>query len=212
MRWHHLLRGGRLGLLSLEEQRGLMGELRFLGHLIDLIGPRAAIEAWKGPSGSSKDFELGGCLVEVKARRGASKPHVQISSEDQLADVPGCRLFLVVSPIDAVVKPYGRTLTDHVMELERLFSVSEPGAYDLWEEAIAETGFDFADDYSERRWMIGESLFHEVRDDFPRVTPPVPVGVSGIKYSIGLDACAAYVVDAAVVDQLIGQEAGPWTK
>jgi hypothetical protein len=61
------------------------------------------------------------------------------------------------------------------MELERLFSVSEPGAYDLWEEAIAETGFDFADDYSERRWMIGESLFHEVRDDFPRVTP-VPVG------------------------------------
>jgi hypothetical protein len=60
--------------------------------------------------------------------------------------------------------------------------------------------------------MIGESLFHEVRDDFPRVTPPVPVGVSGIRYSIGLDACAPYVVEAAVVDQLIRQEAGSWTK
>jgi hypothetical protein len=37
-------------------------------------------------------------------------------------------------------------------------------------------------------------------------------GVSGIRYSIGLDACAPYAVEAAVVDQLIGQEAGPWTK
>jgi hypothetical protein len=27
---------------------------------------------------------------------------------------------------------------------------------------LSPTGFDFADDYSERRWMIGESLFHEV--------------------------------------------------
>lgn len=211
MRWHHLMRGGRTGRLSLEEQRGLMGELRFLRHLIDLIGPRAAIEAWKGPSGSSKDFELDGCLVEVKARRGASKPHVQISSEDQLADVPGCRLFLLISPVDAVVKPHGQTLTDHVRELDRLFSVAEPGVYDLWEEAIAETGFDFEDDYSERRWVIGKSRFHEVKDGFPRLIPPVPAGVSGIRYSIGLEACAPYAVEADVVDQLITREAGSWT-
>ena len=208
MRWHHLLRGGRPGQLSLEEQRGLMGELRFLGHLIDLIGPRAAIDAWKGPSGSSKDFELEGCLVEVKARRGASKPHVQISSEDQLADVPDCRLFLLVSPVDAVVKPHGQTLTDHVRELERLFSVAEPAAYELWEEAIAESGFDFEDDYSDRRWVTGKSQFHEVLDGFPRLMPPVPVGVSGIRYSIGLEACAPYAVEASVVDQLIAREAG----
>lgn len=172
MRWHHLLRGGRLGKLSIEEQRGLMGELWFLGHLIDLIGPRAAIETWKGPSGSSKDFELDGCLVEVKARRGASKPHVQISSEDQLADVSGCRLFLLISLIDAVVKPHGHTLTDHFRELDRLFSVAEPGVYDLWEETIAKTGFDFGDDYSDRHWVIGKSQFHEVKEGFPRLTPP----------------------------------------
>ena len=120
LRWHHLLRGGKSGLLSLEEQRGLLGELQFLVRLIDLVGPRAAIEAWKGPLGSSKDFELDGCLVEVKARRGAAKPFVQISSEDQLSDVDGCRLFLLVSAIDAVVKPNGMTLTDHVKEVEAL--------------------------------------------------------------------------------------------
>lgn len=203
MRWYHLLRGGRNSVLSLEEQRGLIGELRFLTHLIDLVGPRAAIEAWKGPFGSSKDFELGACLIEVKARRGASKPHVQISSEDQLADVPDCRLFLLVSPVDAVIKPHGMTLSDQVDELDQLFSVAEPESCELWEEAIVATGFDFDDDYSDRRWIIGKPHFYEVVQGFPRVTPPIPQGVSAIRYSIGLDACAPFYIETDHVDGLI---------
>lgn len=207
LRWHHLLRGGRSDQLSLEEQRGLLGELDFLTRLIDLTGPRAAIEAWKGPAGSSKDFELDACLVEVKARRGASKPYVQISSEDQLADVPGCRLFLVVSPVDAVVKPHGKTLTDHVAELDGLFSVSDPEAYSLWEDALSEVGFDFAHDYTERRWVVGKSLHFEVVDGFPRLMPPVPIGVVNVKYSIGLDACSPFSVLGDTLDQAISEVA-----
>lgn len=207
LRWHHLLRGGKAGKLSLEEQRGLMGELRFLSRLIDLVGPRAAIESWKGPAGASKDFELDGCLVEVKARRGAAKPHVRISSEDQLSDVPGCRLFLLVSPVDAVVKPHGLTLTDHVRDLDKLFATADPEAYSLWEEALSSAGFDFADDYSERRWVIGGNQFYEVAPGFPRLTPPIPAGVSSVTYSIGLEACAPHSVDDAVVERLVIGEA-----
>lgn len=211
MRWHHLLRGGKSGLLSLEEQRGLLGELQFLLHLIDLIGPRAAIEAWKGPLGSSKDFELDGCLVEVKARRGAAKPFVQISSEEQLSDVDGCRLFLVVSAIDAVVKPNGLTLTDYVSEIEKLYAVLDPEAYSLWEEAIVSTGFDFEDDYSDRRWNIGNSLHFEVVEGFPRVANPPPSGVSSVRYSISLDACSGFAIEADVLDHLVAERHGPWT-
>lgn len=211
LRWHHLLRGGKSDLLSLEEQRGLLGELQFLQHLIDLVGPRAAIEAWKGPLGSSKDFELDGCLVEVKARRGAAKPFVQISSEDQLSDVDGCRLFLVVSAIDAVVKPNGMTLTDHVSEVEKLYAVADPEAYSLWEEAIISTGFDFEDDYSDRRWNVGKSLHFEVVEGFPRIANPPPQGVSGVRYSISLDACSEFSVDAAAMDHLIVERNGSWT-
>jgi hypothetical protein len=211
MRWHHLLRGGRPGQLSLEEQRGLLGELRFLAHLIDLVGPRAAIEAWKGPLGSSKDFELDGCLVEVKARRGAAKPYVQISSEDQLADVNGCRIFLVVGSVDGVVKPNGKTLTDHVTELDRIFSVADPDACLLWEEAIAASGFDFDDDYSDRRWVIGNSLLFEVAEGFPRVAVPLAAGVSGVRYSISLDTCIPHAVESGLLDQLIVERNGSWT-
>lgn len=211
LRWHHLLRGGRDGLLSLEEQRGLLGELQFLLRLVDLIGPRAAIEAWKGPLGSSKDFELDACLIEVKARRGAAKPFAQISSEDQLSDVDGCRLFLLVSAIDAVVKPNGLTLTDHVAQVERLYSVADPEAYALWEEAILATGFDFDDDYSERRWSVGKSLQFEVLEGFPRIATPPPHGVSGVRYSIGLDACSDFAVEAGVIDTFIVERNGSWT-
>lgn len=211
LRWHHLLRGGKSGLLTLEEQRGLLGELQFLVRLIDLVGPRAAIEAWKGPLGSSKDFELDGCLVEVKARRGAAKPFVQISSEDQLSDVDGCRLFLLVSAIDAVVKPNGMTLTDHVKEVEARFAVAEPEAYSIWEEALIATGFNFEDDYSDRRWNVGKNLQFEVLTGFPRVANPPPHGVSSVRYSISLDACADFSLDAQAIDELVVERNGSWT-
>ncbi|WP_221714106.1 PD-(D/E)XK motif protein [Sphingobium xanthum] len=203
LRWHHLLRGGRFDLLSIEEQRGLVGELHFLSHLCDLIGPRAAIEAWKGPEGSAKDFEIDRCLVEIKARRGAARPHVQISSEDQLADVVGTRLFLNVYDVDAAIKPAGMTLTDHVRAAEARFSDADMTAFGMWEAAIEAAGFDFEDDYSERRWTIGRIQQFEVVDAFPRVAVPLPSGVGSVRYSIALDACQPFRVEAAVLDTVI---------
>lgn len=205
MRWHHLLRGGRGDLLSLDEQRGLLGELQFLRRLVDLVGPRAAIEAWRGPAGASKDFELDGILVEVKARRGAARPHVQISSEDQLTDVPGARLFLVVSAVDAVIKPSGLTLTDHVGAVEKLFSEADTESFLLWDDALHASGFDRDDDYSERRWNLGPTIDHEVEGKFPRIVTPLLPGVTSVRYSVSLDSCADYRLDDGTLDLLISQ-------
>jgi hypothetical protein len=203
LRWHHLLRGGGSDLLSLDEQRGLMGELHFLERLAGLIGPRAAIEAWRGPTGAPKDFELDGVLVEVKARRGAAKPHVQISSEDQLSDVPEARLFLCVSAVDAAIKPDGLTLNDHVRRVEKIFSESDTESCQLWEDAIGAAGFDHDDDYSGRRWKVGTTIDHEVQGQFPRITRPLKAGVSSVRYAISVDACADYRLQDGALDQLI---------
>ena len=208
MRWHHLLRGGRNDLLSIEEQRGLLGELQFLRRLVDLLGAYPAAEAWRGPSGSSKDFELDRCLIEVKARRGAAKPFVQISSEDQLSDVEGCSLHLVVSAVDAAIKPDGKTLTDHVLELEKLYAASEPEAYRLWEQALADSGFDFEDDYSDRRWTLGKTMEFAVTGEFPRITTPMKPGVSGVRYSIALDTCTPFQIEPEALDGEITQGFG----
>ena len=208
VRWHHLLRGGSGNLLSLDEQRGLLGELDFLLRLSRLIGARAAIESWRGPSGASKDFELDGLLVEVKARRGAAKPNVQISSEDQLSDVPKARIFLVVSAVDAVIKPDGMTLTDHVRAAEKVFAEADTDSFQLWDEAIQASGFDYEDDYSERRWRIGSPIDHEVKGNFPRIVTPLLPGVSSVRYSVSLDSCADYRLDEGKLDRIVTEGFG----
>ena len=49
-------------------------------HFPALRSVGTAIEAWTGPTGASKDFELIGTCVEVKTQRVAAKPFVAISS------------------------------------------------------------------------------------------------------------------------------------
>lgn len=190
-RWHYLLRGGKNKGLSVEEQRGLVGELAFLRELVAGVGADAAIDAWKGPTGSAKDFEFIGCCVEVKARRAAAKPYVLISSENQLADVEGSKLFLKVWNISSAVAPEGQSLHDHVRMTSQLFEKSIT-AYDQWEESIDATGYDVTHDYEGLCWHIVGSKTFEVVDGFPRIVGPLPIGVEALKYSLSLDACTKF--------------------
>ena len=200
-RWHYLLRGGRQGGLSVEEQRGLVGEMEFLRKLVSGYGPEAAIEAWTGPTGSAKDFELIGACVEVKTRRVAAKPYVSISSEDQLADVAGSRLFLRVTNVASAVLPDGQDLHDHVRMTAELFE-DAGAAFDAWEEAIFSAGYDPECDYEGRRWQLGASINYEVRDDFPRIAAPLSAGIGNVRYSLSLDACAPFELGMNLIDAL----------
>ncbi|MDW5377641.1 PD-(D/E)XK motif protein [Halomonas sp. HP20-15] len=195
LRWHHLLRGGSSERLSIEEQRGLVGELQVLQLLCAEIGAEAAIEAWRGPEDGVKDFELYGMCMEVKARRGAARPQVQISSSDQLADVAGADVFLLVYDVDAAIKPEGMTLSDHVQVVEDTFRSATLDAYGTWERLLNASGFDWAHDYSDRRWSVGKRAAFRVEDGFPRIPSPVPMGVHNVKYAIAIDACATFTVE-----------------
>jgi len=200
-RWHHLLRGGTTGGLSLEEQRGLVGELALLRKLVKAFGPEAAIEAWKGPMGAAKDFEFIEACIEVKAHRAAAKPYVTISSEDQLADVSGARLFLRVIDVSSGIQPEGMNLHDHVRETAALFL--EPSVeFEAWEEAITAAGYDADDDYEERRWLVGTTTDYEVGVGFPRITSPLPVGLGNVKYAISLSACSPFELRANLMSEL----------
>lgn len=194
LRWHHLLRGGTSDRLSIEEQRGLVGELQMLGLLCNRTGLRAAIESWKGPEGAAKVFELFQMCIEVKARRGAARPYVQISSEDQLADVDGAGVFLRVYEVDAAIRLEGHTLTDHVKLIDEVFKVGDLEAYQMWETALAAVGFDWDHDYSDRRWSVGKIATFLVEGEFPRLPTPVPNGVINVKYAVSLEACQPFVV------------------
>jgi hypothetical protein len=191
-RWHYLLRGGRPEVLSEEAQKGLIGEIEVLKLLIGRLGAKPALTAWMGPSGAPKDFELLADCIEVKARRGASQPYVKITSEHQLADVPDRRLWLAVLAVDKVQPPHGLTLTEYVEEVTSLLERIAPSAIMDWDLRLAEAGYDDQHDYSPWRWIVSSPQFHAVKEDFPRIIAPVPLGVSGVTYALGLSACAPF--------------------
>lgn len=198
-RWHHLLRGGKINGLSVEEQRGLVGELAFLRELVTAFGPETAIEAWTGPTGSAKDFEIIGTCVEVKARRVAAKPFVAISSEDQLADVEGSCLCLRVINVASAVLPEGQSLHDHVRMTAILFEI-EGGAFEAWEETLFSTGYDSENDYDDRRWLLGAATDYEVSEGFPRISAPLVSGVENVRYSVSLDACEPFKLEGDLIE------------
>lgn len=200
-RWHYLLRAGRSEGLSIEEQRGLIGELAFLRDLAVNLGADAAIEAWKGPSGAPKDFELIGCCVEVKTRRSAAIPSISISSADQLADCDGGRLFLNVTNVESAIVPEGMTLHDYVSLTDSLFQEGQ-NTYTKWEDAIYSTGYDPLNQYDDRRWLIRSTTYFEVMDGFPRIPCPLPQGVQNIRYSISLDACAPFELNDNIIEYI----------
>lgn len=202
-RWRHLLRGGRLDVLTEDEQKGLIGELEMLKLLIPELGAKAALGAWKGPSGAPKDFELDADCIEVKARRGASQPFVNIANEHQLSDVPGRRLWLSVLAVDEVQPPNGKTLSEHVSEVTEILEQAAPALIQELDLRLAEAGFDAQHDYSGWRWTASSPEFHSVAEDFPRIISPVPLGVSTVTYAIALSACAPFRADWHAVRSLI---------
>lgn len=193
MRWHHLMRAGTVEGLSIEEQRGLVAELAVLRDLVDRHGAMTATGAWMGPVGSPKDFELVDFHVEVKARRGAAHPKITISSAPQLEAVEGFALYLRVIDVDTALADEGMTLADHVDATAQCFS-GDPAACGLWEQRLAATGYLAEQVDAHRVWKTGKARLYEVISGFPRLIPPLPVGVDDLKYTISLAACAPFEV------------------
>ena len=110
-----------------------------------------------------------------------------------------------------LLKPNGKTITDYVLEIEKLYAGAEPEAYRLWELALGDTGFSFDDDYAARRWTIGKTVEFEVLGDFPRIAPPLRPGVGSVRYSVALDACAPFAIDPQALDAIIVEGVSGWT-
>lgn len=206
-RWHRLLRGGRDGRLDEEEQKGLIGELGLLEtHLLPTLEFSQAVRSWRGPLGTPKDFEIGRVGVEVKARRGASSPHLSISSEHQMDSTGMDVLFLQVVEITEAVSDAANalTVTEIAGRIRSVIDARDPMTADLFDARLFATGFDWADDYSDRRWIRGREQFFHVRDGFPRITRSVlPAGVLNVRYSISLPDCEPYRVSSDDLLELI---------
>ena len=205
-RWHHLLRGGGSGL-SLDEQRGLMGELQVLERLLlPKLGASDSVAAWRGPLGSPKDFEIGRVAIEVKARRGGATPTVAITSEDQLDESGVDSLFLYVCEIDRAQTDNAEnsTITEAVERLHNRLYSEDPGAALVYEALVTAAGLDLEDDYSHPRWVEGSRHIYKVAGDFPRITRhELRQGILRVRYSVSLSDCQAFETTQSELNQAL---------
>ncbi len=197
-RWHYLLRTGKKGLLSLEQQKGLIGELLVLEyHLIPNLPVLDAVLSWRGPLNvnAPKDFEIGRLCIEAKTRRGTAAPHVVISSEHQLDSEGIDALFLHVVELDSIPSDIGNgfSLTDVTQRVQSRIAEFGNETVDALEIRLAASGFRWEDDYSNSLWIEGKRHLYQVTDRFPRIVSwGLKSGVTNVKYSVALTDCEPF--------------------
>ena len=208
-RWHRLLRGGRDGRLSDEEQKGLIGELRVLeNHLLPVMGTADAVRCWVGPLGAPQDFQIAWIRLEAKVRAPQAST-VGISSLQQLDSTGIKHLYLHATEVAEALEDSASavTITDVASRTRDAIAARDKSVTICFEERLSATGFDWNDDYSDRRWLIGEESLFEVAEGFPRITPAmVPAGVEYVKYAIKLPKCESFRVEMTDLAQAISGE------
>lgn len=210
-RWHHLLRGGGDGRLTIEEQKGLIGELLVLDReLLPRIATPDAVAAWVGPTGTPKDFELGTLAVEAKARRGTAEPFVAISSEYQLDSHGLGTLFLHVTDLarGTAESDGAFSVTDLARRVSARVLALDPGSVELFEATLAASGFSRSDDYSDCLWLEVGTRLYQIGAGFPRVAADnLESGVSHVTYRISLVECERFAVSADAIGAALNGDA-----
>lgn len=209
-RWHGMLKGGQDERLSPEKQKGLIGELRVLELvLLPKFTAGDALEFWRGPEDAPKDFSIGNIAIEAKAKRGAAQPYVVISSEHQLDEQGISHLFLAVTYVDEAAAEIqdSMTLTEYAEQIAKIVEAHDAGALGYLEGRLGEAGYSSEHDYSDQYWLIGNTRWYQVADDFPRLAvSSIPEGLRKISYRLDLPACGGWETDmASVSDALDGE-------
>ena len=195
LRWQELLRRNRPQILTLEEIKGLMGELLFLREpLASTFGHDDAITAWRGPENGPQDFAIKETAIEVKCQTGGSKPIVRISSAEQLCpQLPSGYLVVYTLARQSAGESNALTLNSLVADIRSSLSGASASARERFEDLLFMTGFVTREEYDEFAFSIVAVRCYALVEGFPRViSSGLPQGVESVSYAIRLEACSKF--------------------
>jgi hypothetical protein len=183
--WQNFMKSGKEGVLSLESEVGLYGELLMLEALI-LVGIPAdrVVDAWVGPCDGAQDYMLGTGAIEVKTTTSAGVFSVRISSLEQLDDSQRNPLYLAAVRIRLIDS--GCSLPDRIGVLRDIIQTAAPGSIVDFELKLLQAGYynSFSGSYLHRFEYVDTRIIL-VDNDFPRlVSKAIPPGIIRAKYEI----------------------------
>jgi len=198
--WVDWLKKTKTDELSIDEQKGLIGEISILkNYMLNLeLTPKEAVDSWKGYLGNPKDFQINKKGIESKATETTEKPQIKISNESQLSLLGYDDVFLFVINLVRTSSGYvgAFTLPSLINEVQAQLDQLDQDAYDLFYESLIQYGYHTDDeDKYDLLWIIDTTTIYEIVDDFPKIkNEELMDGISKVRYVIDLNECHDYKV------------------
>lgn len=203
-KWKKLFDKINFNGLSLEQQKGLIGELLFLNTLLDDEKTIAnALNSWTGAEQDfqAKDFTLGTIGVEVKFT-ASKQPRIKVSNERQLDEENLSDLFLILYSTEAV-KDNGVSLNSIIEQTRQKISTEVERS--LFNAKLQLNGyFDEDKEHYGRMYSLKRTFVFNVSSEFPRIIKgQLPLGIYNTSYSIEISAVEDFIVEPKAIFEKI---------
>lgn len=193
--WRQFLKRSRNERLSFEAEIGLIGELLFLKELLVINDNFDLMTSWKGPLGSSHDFQVGETCIEVKTSTSKQKRFIKISSEFQLENEPFQKLYLCHFEInECTISNKSFNLITLIDDIKHHLDFE---SHALFDGLLALVGFRNSDSffYERKNYSLLDRNFYDVKDEFPRLTNQnLSSNISDVQYKLSLVGLDDYKV------------------
>lgn len=203
-KWKKLFDKINFNGLSLEQQKGLIGELLFLNTLLDDEKTIAnALNSWTGAEQDfqAKDFTLGPVGVEVKFT-ASKQPRIKVSNERQLDAENLSDLFLILYSTEAV-KDNGISLNSIVEQTRQKILTEEERS--VFNAKLQLNGyFDEDKEHYGRMYSLKRTFVFNVSSEFPKIIKgQLPLGIYDTSYSIEISAVENFIVEPKTIFEKI---------
>ena len=201
-KWKKLFDRINFNGLTIEQQKGLMGELLFLNYLLKSNKTAASIlNAWTGADFEDKDFVFGSVGVEIKLT-SSKHPKIKVTSERQLDAENLGKLFLILYTTEEV-KENGFSLPSLIEQTRQNISTNEERIF--FNEKLLLLGYREDDrEHYNKMYSLKKTFGFIVEADFPKIVKSqLPLGIYNTSYSIELSAVEKFILEPEKILQLI---------
>ena len=195
-KWKKLFDKINFNGLTLEQQKGLIGELLFLNYLLNNEKTSTnAVNAWTGAEQEfqAKDFTLGSVGIEIKFT-SSKQPKIKVSNERQLDAENFSELFLVLYSTEAV-KENGFSLNSLIEQTRQ--KISKEDEHNFFNGKLQlNSYFDEDREHYDRMYSLKNIFSLAVTNEFPKITKSqLSLGIYETSYSIEISAVENFMIE-----------------
>ena len=202
-KWKKLFDKINFNGLSIEQQKGLIGELLFINYLLEQgKSSTTLLNAWTGPDFEDKDFVFGATGVEMKLT-SSKYPKIKITNEGQLDAQNLNKLFLILYTAEDV-KENGFTLNSLVEQTQAKLSANIDELKFFNERLMLLGYFEEDKEHYNKMYSLKKTYSFSVSEGFPKIIKSqLPIGVYNTSYFIELSAVQNFTVEMDEITQNI---------